>query len=234
MSRNQIVVHRTYDPIQAEMLGDLLRDAGLAAQVIGTRSGAAIGAGQVIMQLYIQVPEEQAGQAIDFLEDYFESDGAALLREQGVLEEDAEPEEASTAEPEPLRPLLAAGSVLLMFGGSHLYARRNTTTLMIAAGQILAILNMMGGTWRAYITGVTMFSLLLVFDLIGGQLAVRAHNRGQRPSRFSQLMVGAAFVAAAGTIGTLLSSRIPEPKRRSAITTGAVSNVLPARPVALA
>ena len=54
MALNFVVVHRTYDPIQAELLGDLMRDAGLDAQVLGTRSGAMIGAGQVIMQMYIQ------------------------------------------------------------------------------------------------------------------------------------------------------------------------------------
>jgi|GEM_PF-4550381 len=210
MSQGNIVVHRTYDPIQAELLGDLLRDAGLAAQVIGTRSGAAIGAGQVIFQLYIQVPAEQAGQALDFLEAYFEQDGAELLRAEGLMDDDGEAEPVGSGAAS-LRPLLAAGSVLLMFGGAHLYARRTFTTLVIAVGQVLAILNMASGTWQGYVMGVTMYGLLLTFDLIGGQLAVRAYNRGHRPSRFTQLIVGALFVVAAGGIGNYVGPRVAEP-----------------------
>lgn len=211
MSQRNIVVHRTYDPIQAELLGDLLRDAGLAAQVIGTRSGAAIGAGQVIFQLYIQVPYEQAGQALDFIEAYFEADGADLLRAEGLMD-DADEAEPVARGAEPLRPLLGAGSVLLMVGGSHLYARRSFTTMVIAAGQVLAILNMVSGTWQGYVMGLTMYGSLLAFDLIGGQLALRAYNRGQRPSRLSQLIVGALFVAAAGGIGSFVGPRVAEPR----------------------
>ncbi len=217
MSSKSVIVHRTYDPIQAELLGDLLRDGGLAARVIGTRSGAAIGVGQVIMELHIEVPQDQAGQATDFLEAYFEQDGVQLLRSEGLLEDDAEDDEAAadaaTREAQ-LRPLLAAGSVLLMFGGAHLYAKRHLTTLLIAVGQILAILNMFGGTWQAYITGVTMFGLLLVLDVIGGQFAVRSHNRGHRPSALSQLLVGALFVAIAGSIGAFVGPRVDQPKTK--------------------
>jgi hypothetical protein len=71
MSERFIIVHRTYDPIQADLLGDLLRDAGIAARVTGTRSGAAIGVAQNILEVHIAVPDAQAGEATDFLVPYF-------------------------------------------------------------------------------------------------------------------------------------------------------------------
>ena len=71
MSEPFVIIHRTYDPIQADLLGDLLRDAGMAARVVGTRSGASIGVGQNIIEVHIAVPRTQAGQATDFLEAFF-------------------------------------------------------------------------------------------------------------------------------------------------------------------
>jgi len=222
MSHQFAIVHRTYDPIQAELLGDLMRDAGISAQIIGTRSGAMIGAGQVIMQMYIQVPQREAAQAIDFLEAYFEQDGEDLLRQEGLLDDDDDDdndaanaaEAAAPGVPKPLSPLLAAGSMLLIIGGGHWYARRGFTTLVIAAGQILALINIFTGTWESYIMGLTMLGLLLVFDVVGSQLAVRSYNRGHRAPRLTQLLVGVAFVAAAGSIGSFVGPRVNEPKQK--------------------
>ncbi|HWN67427.1 MAG TPA: DUF2007 domain-containing protein [Haliangium sp.] len=81
MAEKRVIVYRTTDPIQADMLGALLRENGIAACVLGTRHGAAIGVSQHILDLYIEVPQAQAGSATDFLEAFFDSDGAALLAE---------------------------------------------------------------------------------------------------------------------------------------------------------
>ena len=51
MSEKRVIVYRTSDPIQADMLGALLRENGIAACVLGTRHGAAIGVGQHILDL---------------------------------------------------------------------------------------------------------------------------------------------------------------------------------------
>lgn len=89
MGEHRVTVYRTNDPIQADMLGALLRENGIAACVIGTRHGAAIGVGQHILELHIEVPRAQAGPATDFLEAFFEGDGAALLAEHaGFAPED--------------------------------------------------------------------------------------------------------------------------------------------------
>jgi hypothetical protein len=81
VAEKRVIVYRTTDPIQADMLGALLRENDIAACVLGTRHGAAIGVSQHILELHIEVPHAQAGPATDFLEAFFDSDGDALLAE---------------------------------------------------------------------------------------------------------------------------------------------------------
>lgn len=90
MAEKRVIVYRTTDPIQADMLGALLRENGIAACVLGTRHGAAIGVSQHILDLTIEVPQAQAGPATDFLEAFFDSDGAALLAEHAGFAPESE------------------------------------------------------------------------------------------------------------------------------------------------
>ena len=88
-SEPYVIVHRSYDPIQTDMIGELLRENGIAARVLGTRHGAVIGVAQNILQMHIEVPRSQAGQATDFLEAFFDGDGEELLREHAGLSPDS-------------------------------------------------------------------------------------------------------------------------------------------------
>src|SRR6185503_11812199 len=152
MSERFVIVHRTYDPIQADLLGDLMRDAGLAVRVTGTRSGAAIGVGQNILEVSIAVPADQAGEATDFLEAYF----AGEPEQTDEAPPEDEEELADTAE-RPLRPLFAAGSAFITFGVGHLYARRPWTAAALAAGQVVAIYFLVAGQhWDDWTVGATM------------------------------------------------------------------------------
>src|SRR6185436_19651167 len=139
MSERFVIVHRTYDPIQADLLGDLMRDAGLAVRVTGTRSGAAIGVGQNILEVSIAVPADQAGEATDFLEAYFAGQPVEgpEMPEMPEVDDDGD-EEADDSLERPLRPLFAAGSAFITFGVGHLYARRPWTAAALAAGQAVA------------------------------------------------------------------------------------------------
>lgn len=234
MIEKYVIIHRTHDPFQADLLGDLLRENGIAARVLGTRHGAAIGVGQNILEQHIEVPQSQAGEATDFLESYFESDGASLLDEQIGLDEEPEDEPAARAggaEPAvPLRPLFAGAATSLLFGGSHLYARRPWTALVLAAGQVLALANLRSMQWHTVATGLVMFLIILLTDLCGGQVAVRSYNRaigrdmgpgnvradmahGVRVSPVRQLALGVVLVALAGTVGALVGPHMPAPKR---------------------
>ena len=230
MTEKYVIIHRTHDPLQADLLGDLLRENGIAARVLGTRHGAAIGVGQNILQQHIEVPQSQAGVATDFIESYFESDGAELLRDQLGLDdepedEDADADEARTAGKAgaavPLRPLFAGAATSLLFGGSHLYARRPWTALVLAAGQVMALANLRSMQWHTVATGLVMFLTILLIDLCGGQVAVRGYNRvfrrdapaGARVSPVRQLALGALFVALAGSLGALIGPHMPAPER---------------------
>lgn len=82
MTERFVIVHRSYDSLQADLLGALLRDAGIVARVTGTRSGAMIGVAQNILEVLIAVPESQAGQATDFLEAFFSAEEAERAEDQ--------------------------------------------------------------------------------------------------------------------------------------------------------
>jgi hypothetical protein len=224
MSENYVIVCRTYDSVQADMLGDLLRENGIAARVLGTRHGALIGVGQNILQMHIEVPQSQAGEATDFLEAFFQGEGADLLRDAIGFEGDEEPVERDVAAPagsarKALRPLFAAGLALMAsaIGGGHLYGRRPFTACLLAAGHVIALASIISFEWQAVATGLAMYVALLVCDLAGSQVAVRAYNRGVSVSPLRQLITGAMFVAMAGAVGAVVGPRVPEPEQTPAI-----------------
>lgn len=219
MSERFVIVHRSYDPIIAEHLGQMLREAGIGARVLGTRSAALIGVGQNIMQMHIEVPLAHAGAATDFLEAYFEADGAQLLAEEGLDPDEADAEDDDDGEPVADNPelsaLLAAGSCVLIFGFGHIYSRRIWTAVAIAAGQVWGIRVFINSTeWAGIVTGTVVFATLMLCDVLGSQVAVREYNRGTRRSPAYQIAIGAAFVTLAVALGSLIGPRVPEPPDR--------------------
>lgn len=214
MSERFVIVHRTYDPIQADLLGDLLRDAGVAARVTGTRSGATIGVGQNILEVHIAVPEAQAGEATDFLEAYFAQDGEADPDVAGEEEPGDEDEPDLAAAERPLRPLFAAGSAFITFGVGHLYARRPWTAAALAAGQVVAIYFLVAGQrWDDWTVGATMLVSCIAIDLVGSVVAVRAHNAGVRRGAVFQAGAGLVYASAAMGLALAVGPRLADPTR---------------------
>ncbi len=219
MSERFVIVHRTYDPIQADLLGDLLRDAGVAARVTGTRSGAAIGVGQNILEVSIAVPEAQAGEATDFLEAYFQHGQHDPDGEQGGADGDDEsgeddPEEGREPDERPLRPLFAAGSAFITFGVGHVYARRPWTAAALAAGQVVAIYFLVAGRqWDDWTIGATMLVSCVALDLVGSILAVRAHNAGVRRGGPFQAGIGLAYASAAMGLALAVGPTLADPTK---------------------
>lgn len=209
MSERFVIVHRTYDPIQADLLGDLLRDAGLAARVTGTRSGAAIGVGQNILEVSIAVPADQAGEATDFLEAYFAGDTVS-----DEPEEPGEDADAVEAAERPLRPLFAAGSAFITFGVGHLYARRPWTAAALAAGQAVAIYFLVAGQrWDDWTVGATMLIGVIAADVVGSMVAVRAYNAGVRRGNAFQAGIGLAYASAAMGLALAIGPTLADPSK---------------------
>jgi hypothetical protein len=208
MHERFVIVHRTSDPIQAEMLGQLLRGGGVTARVVGTRSAATIGVGQNIVEIHISVPESEAGQATDFLEAYF----AELAAEQAERGDEPQEEDEVPGERE-LRPVLAAGSAFLTFGLGHVYARRPYTAAALAAGQLVALYFLFGGhSWHEWATGMILFGAVVGCDMVGAVVAVRASRGGLRRGPAWQSAVGASYVVAALGLSLLVGPRMAPPQ----------------------
>ena len=233
MPENYVIVHRSYDPVQTDLVGEILRENGIDARVLGTRHGAVIGVGQNILQMHIEVPRSQAGEATNFLEDFFATDGSELLAEVFPPEKDddeagersarhglprAPDAERGAYDPDgPRRPMFAAALALILgvIGAGHLYARRPATAMVLTVGQAIAILAMLSPEWQTVATGLFGFALLVAVDLIGALRAVSAHNRGVRVSIVGQLANGLALVAVAALVSWLVGPRIPAPESRN-------------------
>jgi hypothetical protein len=235
-----VIVHRTYDPLQADMLRDLLGDAGVPVRVTGTRSGAIIGAAQNILEVTLAVPESQAGEATDFLEAFFSTggdgavaDSASALpggdaveaagenhhgeddggEDDGDDDGDDDDEDDAAARAQPLRPLLAAGSAFLTFGVGHLYARRPATAVALLLGQLVAMgLLIIGDSWYAWTVGLTALGAIVGCDIVGSMLAARAHEKGVRRGRAWQAAIGLAYVAGALLLAHTVGPRLTDPK----------------------
>lgn len=207
-----VIVHRSYDPIQAELLGELLRDAGVSARVTGTRSGAMIGVGQNILEVQIAVPSDQAGQATDFLEAYLSAE--VIADADGGVDAANDDDGDSEAEVDrPVRPLLAAGSAFLTFGVGHFYARRPATAMALLVGQLVAMRFLFTGDgWNEWTVGLVALGGVVLCDLVGSVLAARAHGRGVRRGQAFQAGVGALYVAASIGLAVLVGPRLTDPK----------------------
>jgi hypothetical protein len=62
-----VVIFRDYDPVNAEMLLEMLQNNGFAARLLGTRSGPSIGVPQLAFEVLIEVPASQSAEAAEFI-----------------------------------------------------------------------------------------------------------------------------------------------------------------------
>lgn len=174
-----VTVHRSRGPLVAEIARDLLEDAGVSSQVI--EAGG---------ETCVAVPE------------------GAREKAEAVLAAHAEmlaPEEAEPAAPKKLRHLLAAGVTPVCPGGAHFYAHRRVIGALILGGQVVALIALATGGPRIATVAALAALGLFVFDVVGGQLAVRAENRGRHASSARQATTGAVVFALVGTVATLVA-----------------------------
>jgi hypothetical protein len=207
-----VTVHKTSDPVEAEMLEELLRDGGLDVRLLGTRNAALLGAAQHIMSLRLEVPAEQQEQAQELLKAYTAK--GELSAEQPEVTASTEEEKDWAQHRERLSHVKAGGATIVIFGGSHMYARRPYTSLFLALGQLLALAGLLFGSYLEHNAATMLFFGLLLFDLVFGQLAIRAWNRGERAGKGKQALSGLVAVMVLGTLGVLLAPHyVPRPSR---------------------
>jgi hypothetical protein len=181
-------VVRTHDATEGEMMVQVLRDHDIECRLIGTRNAALIGVGSPATALRIEVIESHVKAARELL--------AELRAATTDDDEDIE---------RPRRPMMAVGSVILFFGGGHLYARRPWTTAVLAFTQISTLL--LPWPWPGeQIKWGTIPSVLLL-DAVMGARAASAYNRGVRPSPLRQALVGLLWAVAAAIVGVLYALR---------------------------
>lgn len=211
-----VAILRTSDPIQTQMIVEALLDEGYDARAIGTQNAALLGAGQNIFEQRIEVPEPQAEAAgalamalleQETLEELAGSSDDAEADEAGAAEadEDADDEDADDEEgPAPLSPRrrgIAAGLAFIFPGASHYYARHPWTGMFLTATFFAGLMLSAREPLRS--TAVLLAGAPLL-DLVAGQLAVGATNRGAPRSTLFQLVQGAAMAAALGLLAAVL------------------------------
>ena len=214
MVGDYVTVHKTSDPIEAEMLEEMLRDSGLDVRLLGTRNAALLGAAQNIMNLRLEVPAEQAEQAREQLKAYTTKGEPPTDQPTGQPEAQASADEEKdwAQHREQLSHVKAAGATIVIFGGSHMYARRPYTSLFIALGQLVAFAGLLFGSYLEHNAATLLFFGLLLFDLVFGQLAVRDWNRGVRAGKGRQALCGLLAVVVLGVMGVLLAPHyVPRP-----------------------
>jgi hypothetical protein len=202
MSDSFVTVHRTTDPVEAEIVVDLLAEEGIEPHLYGAQSVALVP-----VERRVDVAAGDADRAKELVTAFLAS------RAEDVPDEDSGPEEEEA--PRKLSPMLGIGVAMLVPGGCHFYARRIWTGAAIAASQVALIVFAMSeraDRSAASAAGVA-FAGLALFDMLFGQAAVRAHNRGVRRGTGRQLgywlAASVVIVCAALPLGDLLAHLKP-------------------------
>jgi hypothetical protein len=207
-----VTVYKCDDPLHGETLAQLLRDGGVNARLLGTRNAALIGVAPHILSLRIEVPasdEERARELIDA----FENAHPATPRDPAMRDD---PETSKRS------PVLAGGSAFILPGGSHFYSHRPWTALMLALGIVVAFVAMAAGHDQESTCAALAFAGLIGCDLIGGQRAVRAWNRGERVAAGRQLLTGITLVVATAVVAVAVGTHLPKPRLRGQVTAGGI------------
>jgi len=205
--------------MRAQLLAEFLEQQGIPARHVGTRHGAGIGVAQHILKQRIEVPEDRLAEAREVVADFEIAHGEEPQTDEADREPRGRPRfrrdsARGTGRPEPeiparLSPMLAAGVICVVPGGGHFYARNPWIGLAIVLGWIAALGGAFASRDAGPFTGLSLI-LLLAFDLLDAQLAVRDHNAGVRRSRGAQLLRGfgaLGLILSLGIVAAVLAAR---------------------------
>jgi len=197
-----VAIMRSGDPIQTQMAVEALIDEGFDARAIGTQNAALLGAGQHIFEQRVEVPEPQAEAALALLADLEAGQPApGDVADADVDGEDEEEEGGdASSSPAPRRRGIAAGLAFLFPGASHYYAQHPWTGMLLTATFTAGVLTAGQGS---LVAGSVMMVGAVLLDLVTGQLAVSAHNRGRPRSIVVQIAQGAVMGGLLFVLGRL-------------------------------
>jgi hypothetical protein len=192
--RRLVTVFRSREPAELDAIAEVLRDAGLHVHRAAPPPAGIFGRAMEDEGL-LDVPADEEDVALATLAKHFDEP-------EELYDGDDSWKDELAAETARLRPLLAAGMTL--FCASHFYARRVLTGAFLWLGQALAFWTMSRGTWEEGAIGSLLSLSILVYDFVGGQIAVRSYNRGLTRGRVVQALTGVLVVLGLGALASLL------------------------------
>ena len=83
MSDTFITVYEGTDPIDAEMLRDLLQQANLVVRVFGLQYASSFGAGRALANIRFEVAADQVDEARELIAEFFAEGDTELQEEPG-------------------------------------------------------------------------------------------------------------------------------------------------------
>ena len=212
------------DPLEAQMLRDVLSQEGIEATIPGAYHGALLGAAGALIRIPVQVRRSQAEEAACIVEAIDEYDAVLPDGEEGpavpaeemerrlaladAQDEGQGPYRAGPIVREaPERPRLkrvaVIASVVLTFGAGHFYARDTRGGLLLLLSELVVLLLAMGGHAPQ---AMGALPILVIADVVGAMGAVDRANgeqtEGGKASRHAAL-VGAILALAVALLALL-------------------------------
>jgi len=225
-----VTVHIAGDVAAGEMITELLRAEGIAAQLLSV-SSALLGAAPHLFQTKVLVPAADVARAAEILRELETTAGetGALQAPAGESAPDAlasstadSPAVASSAAddgraegPTPRRPRVAAAFAFLFPGGGHLYAGATVTAIVVEAAIGACLLLLLRGRGRMFQQDAALATLvaLAVSDSWGAVRLVRAHSEGRwSPPLARAIARGLVLVVLAVAAGSAVAALASIPR----------------------
>lgn len=195
-----VTLAKIHDPVKAHLLEDVLRQEGVAVTVLGTKDGASIGVGQLILDRRFEVPESQLEWAQKIMSDILgdgQTTGTDEMPPELTHDAPIPEDEPGEFEPKPAakkQPMRALG-LSIYPGFAHWYVGQHWTAVFILVGILSAVINYPAKEMPVS-HGLILYGLTVV---IGAIVGVRESMREGGPKEWSNLiqcMLGGVIAAA--------------------------------------
>jgi hypothetical protein len=237
MSEHFTAVYRSINPVEAEIIENMLREEGFTAHLIGTRTGALIGVSDFILKLRIEVPEAESEAAAALVQDLLNSEKISDVTEDAEdgAEDHLESETHGTADnpyardfasntvamddtddgresdaPEKRRIRAFAGMASILFpGGAHIYLHRYLMAMALIFYFMSGAFLLVSGHGEM---GTVFMIGAYIMDLLVSQMTFPSPKRSEPISTCMQfvfaLLIG-IILAGTGYVLTPVPNRNP-------------------------